>query len=77
MRAADVPWFAERRITAHNISSFANPLASRHGLTEVRRLLAAGTITARITTTEPLAAAGALLDRLRHGGVRGKAVLRM
>lgn len=75
--AADVPWFAERRITAHNIASFENPLASRQGLTEVGRLLAAGTITARITTTEPLATAGVLLDRLRHGGVRGKAVIRI
>jgi NADPH:quinone reductase-like Zn-dependent oxidoreductase len=75
--AADVPWFAERRMTAHNFSSFENPLASRHGLTEVGRLLAAGTITARITTREPLDAARALLDRLRHGDVRGKAVIRM
>jgi NADPH:quinone reductase-like Zn-dependent oxidoreductase len=75
--AADVPWFAERHMTAHNISSFENPLASRQGLTQVARLLAAGTITARITTTEPLDAAGALLDRLRHGGVRGKAVIRI
>lgn len=75
--AADGPWFAERRMTAHNFSSFDNPLASRNGLTEVGRLLAAGTITARITTTEPLDAAGALLDRLRHGSVRGKAVIRI
>jgi NADPH2:quinone reductase len=73
--AADVPWFAERRITAHNFASFE--LSSRQGLTDVGRLLAAGTITARITTTEPLDAAGALLDRLRHGGVRGKAVIRI
>jgi NADPH:quinone reductase-like Zn-dependent oxidoreductase len=75
--AADVPWFAKRGMTAHNILLSENPLASRHGLTEVGRLLAAGTITARITTTEPLDAVGALLDRLRHGGVRGKAVIRM
>jgi NADPH:quinone reductase len=75
--AADAPWFAERRITAHNIGSFENPLASRQGLTEVAHLLAAGTITARITTTETLDAAGVLLDRLRHGGVRGKAVIRI
>jgi NADPH:quinone reductase len=74
--AADAAWFAERRITTHNIASRTNPLASREGLTELGRLLAAGTITARITTTEPLDAAGALLDRLRHGGVRGKAVIR-
>jgi NADPH:quinone reductase-like Zn-dependent oxidoreductase len=75
--AADAAWFAERRITAHNFASFENPLASRQGLTEVGRLLASGTITARITTTEPLDAAGALLDRLRHGAIRGKAVIRI
>jgi NADPH:quinone reductase-like Zn-dependent oxidoreductase len=75
--AADAAWFTERRMTAHNFASFENPLASRQGLTEVGRLLASGTITARITTTEPLDAAGALLDRLRHGSVRGKAVIRM
>jgi NADPH:quinone reductase len=75
--AADMPWFAERRITAHNIASVENPLASRQGLNEVVRLLAAGSITARIVATEPLDAAGALLDRMRHGTIRGKAVLRV
>jgi NADPH2:quinone reductase len=75
--AADIPWFAEHRITANNFASFENSLVSRHGLTEVGRLLAAGTITARVTTTEPLDAAGALLERLRHGNIRGKAVIRL
>jgi hypothetical protein len=27
--AADIPWFAERRITARNIASVENPFASR------------------------------------------------
>jgi NADPH:quinone reductase-like Zn-dependent oxidoreductase len=57
------------------LGSFAPSMASREGLTELARLLAAGAITTRITTTEPLANAGALVDRLRHGGVRGKAVI--
>ncbi len=73
---ADVPWFAERRITAESIASIENPLASREGLSELGRLLAAGAITARITASEPLADAGALVDRLRQGGVHGKAVIR-
>ena len=75
-RAADIPWFAERRVTAENIASIENPLASREGLTELGRLVAAGAITARITTTEPLADAEALVERLRQGGVHGKAVIR-
>jgi NADPH:quinone reductase len=74
---ADIPWFAERHISAENIASIENPLASREGLTELGGLLAAGAITARVTATEPLADAAALLDRLRHGRVHGKAVLRM
>ena len=75
--AADIPWFAERDITAENIASVENPLASRQGLTELARFMTAGAISARITTTESLADAGAILDRLRHGGVHGKAVIRM
>ena len=49
--AADIPWFDERRITAENIASIENPLASREGLAELARLLVIGAITARITTT--------------------------
>jgi hypothetical protein len=29
-----MPWFAEQRITAENIASVKNPLASRQGLAE-------------------------------------------
>jgi hypothetical protein len=35
-----------------------------------------GSIGVRVTTTEQLAGAGALLDRLRHGDVHGKALIR-
>jgi NADPH:quinone reductase-like Zn-dependent oxidoreductase len=45
--AADIPWFAERRITAENIASVENPFASREGLTELAHFLATGAITTR------------------------------
>ena len=40
-------------------------------------MLAVGTITARIRATAELAGAGQILDKLRNGGLRGKAVLRV
>lgn len=73
--AADDKWFAARNIAAHNIASSANPLSSPEGLTEVARLLADGTITARISTITELDGAGELLNTLRSGGLRGKAVI--
>jgi D-arabinose 1-dehydrogenase-like Zn-dependent alcohol dehydrogenase len=50
---------------------------SPEGLTEVARMLAAGTITARINSTVTLDDAAQVLERLRHGGLRGKAVIRL
>jgi D-arabinose 1-dehydrogenase-like Zn-dependent alcohol dehydrogenase len=75
--AADEGWFAERQITAHNIASSANHLSSPQGLTEVARMLANGTITARIRSTVELDGARRLLEKLRSGGLRGKAVIRL
>jgi NADPH:quinone reductase len=75
--AADEDWFAKRQITAHNHASSANPLISPQGLTTVGRMLAEGTITARIGSTVDLDAAGQVLEELRHGGLRGKAVIRL
>jgi NADPH:quinone reductase len=75
--AADEGWFAQRQITAHNHASSANPLISPDGLTTVARMLADGTITARIRTTAGLDGAGQVLDQLRHGGLRGKAIIRV
>jgi NADPH2:quinone reductase len=75
--AADEKWFAGRQITAYNSASSANPLLSPPGLTEVARLLADGAITARITSTVNLDGAAQILDKLRHGGLRGKAVIRL
>ena len=40
-------------------------------------MLADGTITARIGSTVDLDAAGQVLERLRRGGLRGKAVIRL
>jgi NADPH:quinone reductase-like Zn-dependent oxidoreductase len=75
--AADETWFADRQITAHNSASSANPLLSPQGLTEVAGMLADGTITARIRSTVELDGAGQILDKLRNGGLRGKAVIRL
>ena len=75
--AADEEWFAGRQITAHNSASSANPLLSPAGLTEVARMLADGTITARIRSTVNLDGVGQILEKLRQGGLRGKAVIRL
>jgi len=40
-------------------------------------MLADGTITARIRSTVDLDAAGQVLEQLRHGGLRGKAVIHL
>ncbi len=52
-------------------------MLSPQGLTEVARLLADGTITTRIGSAANLDGAGQILDRLRNGGLRGKAVIRL
>jgi D-arabinose 1-dehydrogenase-like Zn-dependent alcohol dehydrogenase len=75
--AADEGWFADRHITAHNSASSANPLLSPQGLAQVARMLADGTITARIGSTTDLNGAGQVLSKLRSGGLRGKAVIRL
>ena len=75
--AADERWFAERRITATNISSITNPLSSPHGLEQLAQMLADGTITARIHSTVDLDDAPQILEQLRHGSLHGKAVIRL
>ena len=75
--AADEGWFAERQITAHNHASNGNPLISPQGLATVAQMLADGTITARIRSTVELGAAAQVLEDLRRGGLRGKAVIRL
>jgi NADPH:quinone reductase-like Zn-dependent oxidoreductase len=75
--AADEAWFAERKIKAHNIAGLTNPFSTRQGLTQVARMLADGKITARISTTVELDAAAQILEKLRKGGLRGKALIRL
>lgn len=77
VHAADESWFAEHQFTAHNISGPTNPLASRAGLAELARMVADGTIEARVRTVVPLEDALDVLDRLRQGGLRGKALIRI
>jgi NADPH2:quinone reductase len=75
IRAADEKWFAGRQITAYNINAKLNPAETSLGLDQVARMLADGKITARISTTVELDGAAEILDKLRHGGVKGKAVI--
>lgn len=75
--AADEKWFAERKITAHNISSTNNPLSTTDGLNQIARMLGDGTITARIRSTVELDGAAQIIEKLRSGGLRGKAVIHL
>lgn len=70
-------WFAERQITAHNIAPSVNPSTSPQGLNQIADLLANGTITARIRSNVELDGVGQMLEQLRTGGLRGKAVVRL
>ena len=75
--AADEQWFAQRGIAAHNISSDTNPFAPLQGLSEVARMVADGTITVRIGSRFALEDAPEMLERLRHGGLHGKTIIRI
>lgn len=75
--AADEGSFAERQIKAYNIGSGTNPAMSPQGLAKIARMLADGVITARVRSTVGLAEAGQILEKLRNGGLRGKAVIRI
>ena len=77
INAADEGWFAERHITAHNLQLLASSASSPQGLNEVARLLSDGTITVRIRSAVELDGAGQMLETLRSGGLRGKAVIRL
>jgi len=77
IHVADEKWFAQRKIVAHNVAPEVNPSSSPQGLNEVARMLADGTITARIRSTVELDGAAQILEKLRNGGIRGKAVIRI
>jgi hypothetical protein len=69
IHAADEGWFAERKITAHNVAPNSNPLSSPQGLTELARMLGDGKITARIRSVVELdGAEPVLLDCFQHFG---------
>jgi NADPH:quinone reductase-like Zn-dependent oxidoreductase len=75
--AVDEKWFAERKIAAQNLVGNSNPLSSPQGLNEVARMLADGIITARIRSTVELDGVAQVLEKLRNGGLGGKAVIRL
>lgn len=75
--AADEKWFAGRQVTAYNINAQLNPAESSQGLDQVARMLAEGKITVRISETVDLDGAGEILQKLRSGGLKGKAVIRV
>jgi hypothetical protein len=52
-------------------------LSSAQGLNVVARMLADGTITARIRATVELDGAEQMLDKLRHGGPRCKGIIHL
>jgi len=75
--AADEAWFAGRKITAHNIAGLSNPFSTPQGLQKVAGMLADGTITARVRSAVGLDGAAEIIEKLRRGGLRGKAVIRL
>jgi NADPH:quinone reductase-like Zn-dependent oxidoreductase len=75
--AADEKWFAERKITAHNIAGLTNPLSNTEGLTRVAQMMADGVITARVAAIVELEKAGEIIKKLKKGGLRGKALIRL
>ena len=58
IHAADERWFAERKITAHNIGPNNESLVFPQGLNDIARMLVDGKITARIRSTVELDARG-------------------
>jgi NADPH:quinone reductase-like Zn-dependent oxidoreductase len=77
IHAADEKWFAERKITALNIGPTNNASSTPQGLNQIARMLADGIITVRIRATVDLDGAAQIIEKLRTGGLRGKAVIRL
>jgi NADPH:quinone reductase-like Zn-dependent oxidoreductase len=75
--AADEKWFAERKLIAHNIAGNANPFSTPDGLARIANMLADGTITARVQSAVALDCTAQIIEKLRTGGLRGKAVIRL
>ncbi|HET7016856.1 MAG TPA: zinc-binding dehydrogenase [Streptosporangiaceae bacterium] len=77
VHAADESWFAEHELIAQNINGPTNPLASPAGLSELARLVADGTVEARVREVVPLEDAMRVRDRLHQGGLSGKVLIRI
>jgi NADPH2:quinone reductase len=75
--AVDEKLFAPRQIKAQNLVGYENPFSSTQGLDTVERMLAAGAITARVRSIVDLNGAAEVIEKLRNGGLGGKALIRL
>jgi len=73
--AADVDWFAGRKLVATNLATMSTPLGSHAGLRALLELLERGAIRVMIAGERPLAEAIRALDESKTGGVDGKLVI--
>jgi NADPH:quinone reductase-like Zn-dependent oxidoreductase len=76
IHVADEAFFTQRGIRALNIVMNQTPQSSPQGLETVARLVLDGTLRVRIAQESPLAEAVDVLDAVKAGKVRGKAILR-
>jgi len=77
IHVADEAWFTARGLRAYNIVMNRTPQSSPDGLETVARLVLDGTLTVRIAQVAPLADAPQVLEAVKAGKVRGKALLRV
>jgi NADPH:quinone reductase-like Zn-dependent oxidoreductase len=75
--AADEKWFAERHLTARNTGPANNPKNSPAGLAEIAALVVDGTIAPRVRSVVGLDQAGQMLEKIRTGGLDGKALIQL
>lgn len=73
--AADVDWFAQRKIVAQNLRVGRSPEHSHAGLRTLVELVEQGRIRVIIAGERPLADAVQALDESKRGGVAGKLVI--
>jgi NADPH:quinone reductase-like Zn-dependent oxidoreductase len=73
--AADTNWFAQRKLSATNISMANTPQSSHAGLRQLLELLQSGTISVRIVAEWPLSETAEALAQSQAGSVDGKLVI--
>jgi len=73
--AADVAWFAQRKITAQNLVSGKTPQHSHAGLRALLELVEQGRLRVTIAAERPLAEAVDALAESKRGSVNGKLVI--